>query len=645
MKVAALVALSFVALSPYAGAQSPAPAGAPAKPSTARTKSSAAYDPLAESKRATAIGLVNALADEARSFHDETLRARVQARAADALWETDQDRARALFRRAWDAADLADKEIARKVEEDRRRQLAAGGSVVLTRPANLRSEVLRLAAKRDRALGEEFLSKLDEQRRQEERDAAAARLAGAQQQDAPARNTPAGLSFDDNHRLDLARDLLQGGDAERALQFAEPALQTVTRDSVFFLADLREKSPESADRIFSSLVARAAADPASDANTVSTLSSYAFTPHLLITIDRDGGFNATSNGQPSTPENFPAALRLAFLRSAAQILLRPAPPADQDRTAGGRAATYFIIARLLPAFEQYLPAAGAPLRAQMTALTPDVPQDMRDDPDNRWLTEGLRPRDEQRPDDLQNALDKIDNAKTDEERDDLYAQAAMAAAAQRDPRARDFAASVRSREVRDQLLPFIDFMAADQAIQRKDVPDILRVARGGAMTHVQNVWALTEAASLSVKENRPLALDLLEEALQEARRTDGSDADRPRALLAVLTPLYDLDPPRVWSLMTELVKAANSVSDFTGEDGRLLARFRTSHQSSIRSSTLERLNVQPLFRLLARADLDRAVEFARGFTNEAPRASSTLAVAAAALADTATKPAAPKAKP
>src|SRR5919112_1891057 len=77
---------------------------------------SSKVDPLAEARRATAISLINSLADEARGFRDETLRARVQARAADALWETDAERARALFRRAWDAAEASDRESLRRFD-------------------------------------------------------------------------------------------------------------------------------------------------------------------------------------------------------------------------------------------------------------------------------------------------------------------------------------------------------------------------------------------------------------------------------------------------------------------------------------------------------------------------------------------------
>jgi hypothetical protein len=84
-------------------------------------------DPLAAQRSATAASLLTSLADKARSFRDMTLRARAQARAADALWELDAELARTFFRRAWADADATDREIARKREEDRKAQLASGG--------------------------------------------------------------------------------------------------------------------------------------------------------------------------------------------------------------------------------------------------------------------------------------------------------------------------------------------------------------------------------------------------------------------------------------------------------------------------------------------------------------------------------------
>jgi hypothetical protein len=61
-------------------------------------------DAEAEQQREVALSLVISLADEARSFKDQTRRARIQARAADVLWASDPERARELFKRAWDSA-------------------------------------------------------------------------------------------------------------------------------------------------------------------------------------------------------------------------------------------------------------------------------------------------------------------------------------------------------------------------------------------------------------------------------------------------------------------------------------------------------------------------------------------------------------
>src|SRR6266511_4322601 len=94
-----------------------------AKP-TGKTKSvkREEADADAAQRRVMAISLLTSLADEVRSFKDEALRARVLARTADALWDTDTERARALFRRAWEAAAAADADYAEREAADARQQ-------------------------------------------------------------------------------------------------------------------------------------------------------------------------------------------------------------------------------------------------------------------------------------------------------------------------------------------------------------------------------------------------------------------------------------------------------------------------------------------------------------------------------------------
>jgi hypothetical protein len=57
--------------------------------------------------------LLLSLASDARSYRDQPLRARTLARIADILWDSDNERGRELFRKAWEAAGNADAETGR----------------------------------------------------------------------------------------------------------------------------------------------------------------------------------------------------------------------------------------------------------------------------------------------------------------------------------------------------------------------------------------------------------------------------------------------------------------------------------------------------------------------------------------------------
>ncbi|HEV2763055.1 MAG TPA: hypothetical protein VGV38_08675, partial [Pyrinomonadaceae bacterium] len=308
--------LALYLFAPDVAAWAQTPATSPQKP--AARKRAEAADPLAEARRATAVAAVSSLAEEARDFRDELLRARVQARAADALWETDKTRARSLFRRAWEAAESADRDSQRRLEEAQRRTDPDAGRAVavLRQRPNMRREVLRLAARRERELGEEFLSKMDEARKSETRENAA-------ESATEARTPTPRINPDDppahmTQRLTLARQLLEDGDTERAMQFADPALYPVNVYGVDFLNRLRAKNREAADQRFVRLLNEAANDPVADANSVSLLSSYVFTPFLYLTFDQKGdGHTRRWADDNSPPAELAPQVRAAFLRAAA----------------------------------------------------------------------------------------------------------------------------------------------------------------------------------------------------------------------------------------------------------------------------------------------------------------------------------------
>jgi len=615
----------------------------PKKPAAAaanatKTRKASVADPLAAERRANAITLINTLADESRGFRDQTLKARVQAQAADALWETDKERARALFRRAWDSAEAADVENTRRGEEQNR---ASGrlNTRGLNLP-NLRGEVLRLAAKRERALGEEFLGKMEEARKREtsELNNASANLpsatptpAGGKQQP-PARRDPDQTSPEVARRLRLAMQFLEDGEVERALEFADPALGSVNPSSVEFLVLLRERSAQEADRRYNALLASVAADPTSDAGHILLLSSYVLTPHLYMTIGQGGGGVSSSQrrGDITTPD-LPAALRVGFARAAAQVLLRPLPQEDQDVTATGRVGTYFVISRLMPFFEAVIPDGVPALRARLAALNPDIPEQARQGL-SEDLTRGLVPEGAQ-GDPVQESLDRAGRATDPRERDMAYLRAAQAAAQKGDARARDFADKIEDADVRRQTRAFIDFALVNRAIRdQKDGLEVLRLlAASSELTPVQRAWAYTEAARLLSKDDRPRALEALESAANAAKAIDAADPDRVRSTVAVATRFFEFDRNRAWEIMGEAVKAANAAPEFTGADAGLSSRIRTGGMSMTMNFSAPVFDLTGVFQTLGKDDMNRAVALAQTFTNESPRAVATLAIARSVL--------------
>jgi len=107
--------------------------------------------------------------------------------------------------------------------------------------------------------------------------------------------------------------------------------------------------------------------------------------------------------------------------------------------------------------------------------------------------------------------------------------------------------------------------------------------------------------------------------------------DCARALTAVATGLEPIDRVRAWETLAEVVKAANGAEGFTGEDSRISARLQTKFMVVMTDATAEDFDLLAVFRHLARADLLRAIQIAKTFTGEAPRAVATLAIARSVL--------------
>jgi hypothetical protein len=574
---------------------------------------------IAAQRRTTAISLLTSLADDARSFKEPALRARVQARAADALWTTERERARDLFHRAWEAADAGDAEMARRAAEEAQRQMRQSGTLVRRFRRDMRSEVLQIVARRDRQLANEFLKKIeddaDKHAKEAAQDADLARL--SDQWKAPQSQAK---------RIALARALLQEGDVERAMAFAGPVLDRVNQESINFLSALRQKNAQTADAAFATLLTRAARDPQSDANTVAGLSSYAFTPFLYVTFSKDGGSFANQEAPPTPAPALAPELRTAFFQTAMSIFMRPPVPPEQDTTTAGRSGKYMVIKRLLPLFEQYAPQMATELRVAMNAMA--TPNDVEQGQGNRAIDRGIAD-DEDTGDPLKRMQDRLDRAKTSAERDAIYADIAAAIANKGDAKAEDLAGKIEDTDFRKQTLAYVDFELLGVAYRKNDTTEILRLLKNGELTRIQRTWGFTQAARLTTDPAR--AMDLLQDAAAEARRMEASDPDRARGLIAVATGFTKLDLARTWEILTEAVKSANGAEAFTGDDGQLSAVLRSKNMAVATAVGSSDFNVGDVFGSLAAEDFYRSVELAKNFAAETPRANATIAVAHAIL--------------
>ena len=557
-------------------------------------------DPELEQRRATALSLLQSLAIEARSYRDEALRARVQARIADVIWNRDQEAARALFHRAWEVAEIVDNASASASTPSLRS--STGRILVRT---NLRREVLALASRRDHKLGEEFLAKLTPKEPNQ------------------SNSNPETSAVENAERLRLANQFLETGNVERALQFADPALRRISERAILFLVELREKNALAADQRFASLLTSANADLASDANTVSLLTSYAFTPSMYLVVS-PGGIPSSNSYLPRRQPDLTPGLRRSFFEVAARILLRPLP--QIDGSSAGRPGTRLIMTRLLPLFQQFAPDLAATLNTQLAAMGTEATS-VHAVP-NLELNPGINEDGYDIDGELKGALDRAQGA---DERDRAYAFAAMHAADRADARARDFADKIEDLETRKGIRTYVEYFFIRTLIRKKQSSEAVLLIRKASLEPTWRAHFLTQVAALTLRDDRVRALELFDEALTETRRIDAGRPERAYSLTALLRHFATIDRARTWELLSETIKAANAVSDFTGENGLTAVTLEGKFGIRLSTEVAAPNDLSEAFEALAAESFYQALDVGKTFTGEAPRAIAMIAITRAVL--------------
>lgn len=595
--------------------------------------------PAAESKdaerarRAEAIELLRETAQRARSFDDLFYRARIQALVADALWSYDEADARSIFRRAWDAARASD-----KAEQE-----ALAGATI----TEARDEVLVKAAARDTRLGEVFL-----------KDLLAAEKAGEESasQTQRARQTPwRELHSADAERLSFAYDLLKNNESNSAAQMAAPLVSSsgVSADLIAFIIRLREQNAAAADRLYGLLLAQARTDPGADANSVLLLSSPVISPELLVVVDERGSLQfrplrPTEIEATKAPPTLAVALRNAFYQTAAGLLLRPISATRSSSSVDAASsqtqhafALYLALGRLLPFFEREAAQYAPELRARESALASEMETSRRDMLASHFDLQRVTPEGTG-GDPLRVSFEQLARAQSDAERDRIRLSIVRTAARNRLwDRARRAAGEIENADARRAALSFIsvsqisDLARTFADDEENDYESIIKFLNGADVPPLASAWGYAEAALIAARrEDKRPALPLLDEAERYAARVEMRSRQRVAAYAIVGGAAARLDRERAWTLLYEVVKAANAVEDFTGDEFSLdIMATETSRADAPDSFsvTSDAFRFDKIFATMAQLDLLKTLSDARSLEGDVPQAFAYIAIARAVL--------------
>lgn len=659
LRLLRLLLALLAACGPHAhGAQERRAPQAKAKQTPKAARDAGARERRERQQAAAAVGEAVAAAPEIKDSYKRTM---LLALAADALWTFDEQAARALFARAWEAAVAADAEetaaFKKSVSEGATESPLDEVDDPFTNMVGARQEVLAAASRRDARLTERYLAEFRESLERGRGDATA--------RDAEDDGNDSGLRFGgfsshildrerlgaaERMRLDLSQTLADGGDYRQAAAVAASAVAGgVNAALIQFLVGLRRDAPAEADALYRQLVARTAADPHANVNDVLLLSTYALTPELLVWVDAGGsvgfsGLQLADEGGTATP--VARAVRLDFLNAAASVLLR----AGAQRTVGTgtareRAASLFFAAtRLLPFFEREAPQLAPQLHALRQSAANELEAAGRDSLAQTAERTRLAPSNPVDPlaDDLEYAKQGPLATARDAARQRALRQAVKLKLW---GRAREAIAGMEDLDLRaDSLnvLAVCQVAAVGETFDGDEDGDerAAQFVEQASVPPLTRALGYAQAARLASKLKRQArAAELLDRARDYAERTDGGREARFVALLVVVTAAAQADDARVWALLPALVRAANETGDAPADE--LAGGFhRPVLEGAENVGIAEQLSdyrLDDLFAALAQRDPLRTLREARGLADVTTRSLVTVTAARAALGKRADK--------
>jgi hypothetical protein len=547
------------------------------------------------------------LADQARSSNDLAFAVRAQSQAAALLWPQDRERARLIFRRAFQS--LSPTTLSKLADSSDNSSALSNAE-----KQQLRTELLNQIAPRDPELAEELARAL------------------ADSLDTSKDGCPSGSSASNcdpaNHAApqgpaDSPAASAQGN-AERRELLISVAIQVVERDPQRAMALgqlslalgisqnfsrllllMRTVDAGLADLLFSCAAARLEQSQSADLADIHLLGSY-----LVASVN-------SSAKQRVNKAVVVKYLNLALSQVTRRAALAVKAPYDKTLRPDESAALYFIERQLLDLFAQYLPDRAAQLQRRIAEMNDAMPHNQAIDLSSLETSGPIEIAYEAR------------KAINDRERDSLNARAAMAWLSNGEVReAHSSASKISDSQLRDRVLAQI----VRRYIAGGQIEDGVAVARCiEADTPRVEALVMLSGAALASKD-RVRATELLNEAEGysiKARPT----LSRAHSLLRIASSFSAFDVVRGFEVMQTAVKAINEIA-VTHDDGkRPPSHEATGGAERFKLSQLNDSEFESTLAVLARADFDRALLLAQQLSGKDTSVVAQIAVCRGALAN------------
>lgn len=555
------------------------------------------------------VSLLDQLADQARASDNLAFAARAQAQAANLLWMQDADRARSIYKRAFQSLMPGP---STKSRDDADRVDASQPSVVRTpSPADklqLRSELLRQIAARDPQLAEDLARNLAESIESSKNGCADSASSDCASNAGSLPRTPLGTvankSREDAERCELLMSAalqIVDRDPQQAMAFAQMSVALgLSSNLARLLTLMRAVDAERADLLFSNAMARLERSPQVDLTEVHTLGSY------VVSVVNSGS---------QQPLSKPLVLR--FLNFAFDQIARreAAPPTSVRRD--DSAALYFIGRQLTDLFARYLPYR----LDQLQRYVSDDSGSYEEAIDAGSIKASA-------PNDI--ALDAIE-ATDPVERDSLYARAALAWLARGEVKeAQTSALKISDPVTRDRVLVQIVRRHASE----KRIEDAVGLARRitDEIARVELLVMLSGAARASKDNVR--AAELLDEAGACSLKARPS-LERARSLVMIASSFSAFDTARSFEVLQSAVKAINDIikQQEDSKDALSPSGTRAASPQEFPLDELYAASIESTLAALAKADFDGALALARQLPGEEASVIAQLAVCGGGLAE------------